>query len=102
VKEEKRGPRAIGELIVELLKSTVRRRRADLEIFETAWAGAVGAEVARHSRPLAYRNGELRVGFASAALRHEVESFRKAEILGRLRAACPERRIATLKCVLEG
>ena len=61
----------------------------------------MGPEVARHSRPLSFRNGELRVAFASATLRHEVESFRKSEILTRMRSACPDRQIASLKCVLK-
>jgi hypothetical protein len=40
------------------------------------------------------------VRFESAALRQEVQAFRREEILARLREAFPARRIASLKCVL--
>jgi hypothetical protein len=44
----------------------------------------------------------LTVRFESAALREEVQAFRKEEILAKLREAFPARRIAALKCVMGG
>lgn len=100
--ERKAGARRIGELLDELMKSPAIPRPGDSAALAEAWARAAGPEVARRSRPLGLRRGELTVGFESAAVRQEVESFRKAQILSRLRAEYPDRRIAALRCVLEG
>ena len=95
-------PRTIGGLMAEILKATAGPKRRELLELSEAWARAVGPEVARRSRPLGLgKGGQLTVGFESSALRQEVQAFRKEEILGRLKAEYPARRIATLKCVLE-
>jgi predicted nucleic acid-binding Zn ribbon protein len=96
-------PRALGELMTELLKKVAGPKRRELEDLNEAWARAAGPEVARRSWPLGLgRGGRLTVSFSSAALRQEVQAFRKEEILARLREAFPARRIAALKCVLGG
>jgi hypothetical protein len=96
------GPRSIGELMAEVLKATAGPKRRELLELSEAWARVVGPELARRSRPLSLgKGGQLTVGFESSALRQEVQAFRKEEILGRLRAEYPARRIAALKCVLE-
>lgn len=95
------GPRSIGELMAEVIKATAGPKRRELLELSEAWARAVGPEVARRSRPLGLgKGGQLTVGFESSALRQEVQAFRKAEILARLQAEYPARRIATLKCIL--
>jgi hypothetical protein len=96
------GPRLIGELMAELLKQTAAPRRRELVELCDAWARAAGPEVARRSRPLGLgKGGRLTVGFESSALRHEVQSFRKAELLAKMQREFTLRRIADLKCVLE-
>ena len=96
------GPRSIGELMAEVIKATAGPKRRELLELAEAWSRAVGPELARRSRPLSLgRGGQLTVGFESSALRQEVQSFRKEEILGRLQAEYPGRRIAALRCVLE-
>ena len=88
--------------MAEILKATAGPKRRELLELADAWARVVGPELARRSRPLGLgRGGQLTVGFESSALRQEVQSFRKEEILGRLRVEYPARRIAALKCVLE-
>ena len=100
MKEEKKGgARWLGDLIAEFMK-TARPQRKELAELDEAWIRAAGADVARRSRPLSLKNGELIVSFESSVLRHEIESFRKAEILTRLKSEYPERRIAALRCVL--
>lgn len=94
-------PRRFGDLIRDFLKSPVMARRGDMAELSEAWTRAAGAEVARRSRPVALKAGELMVNFASAAVRHEVEAFRKAEILARLKTELPGRRVASLRCVLQ-
>lgn len=96
----KSGPRLLGDLIREFMKSRRMPRRGELAELRAAWGRAAGADVARRSEPVGFRNGALVVRFESSVLRHEVEGFRKEEILARLRAECPGRRIAALKCVL--
>jgi len=95
------GARSIGDLMSEVLKFAAPKRR-ELETLVIAWGRAVGADVARRSRPLALKAGELTVGFESATLRQEVECFRKAEVLKALQKAYPESRIFKLRCVLRG
>ena len=103
MREERKpsGPRSIGELMAEVIKATAGPKRRELLELSEAWARAVGVEVARRSRPLSLgKGGQLTVSFDSSALRQEVQSFRKAEILARLKTEYPERRIAALKCIL--
>lgn len=95
-------PRQLGELIAEVMKSTAGPRRRQHTALCLAWIRAAGADVARRSRPVGFRGGNLVVCFESAVLRQEVEGFRKAEILDRLSVEYPDRRIANLKCVLNG
>jgi hypothetical protein len=85
----------------ELLKGVAGPKRKELDSLAEAWARAAGPEVARRSWPVALgRGGQLTVKFDSAALRQEVQAFRREEILARLREAFPARRIGSLKCVL--
>ncbi len=103
MREERKsaGARAIGELIAEVMKATAAPKRKEMLELSEAWRRAAGPEVARRSRPLSLgRGGQLTVSFESSALRQEIQSFRKAEILARMQAEFPARRIAALKCVL--
>lgn len=96
------GPRWIGELVADLMRSPQIPRPGEAAELAEAWARAAGPELARRSRPLGLRGGELTVAFESAAVRQEVEAFRRREILARLQAELPGRRIAALRCVFRG
>jgi hypothetical protein len=101
--ERKAGARPLGELIAEFLKTVAGPKRRELEDLNEAWVRAAGPDVARRSWPVSLgRGGQLTVRFESAALREEVQAFRKEEILAKLREAFPARRIAALKCVMGG
>ena len=103
MREERKpaAPRSIGELMAEVIKATAGPKRRELLELSEAWARAAGPDVARRSRPLSLgKGGQLTVSFASSALRQEVQSFRRDEILARLQTEYPARRIAILKCVL--
>jgi hypothetical protein len=80
--------------MAEIIKATAGPKRRELLELAEAWSRVVGPELARRSRPLT-------VGFESSALRQEIQSFRKAEIIGKLQMEYRPRRIAALKCVLE-
>lgn len=104
MREERKpsAPRSIGDLMAEIIKATAGPKRRELLELAEAWSRVVGPELARRSRPLSLgKGGQLTVGFESSALRQEIQSFRKAEIIGKLQMEYRPRRIAALKCVLE-
>ena len=73
--------------------SQPKRRDAILE----AWQRAAGAELAAEARPSGLRKGVLTVEVRSSALLHEIEGFRKDELLSRFLAAAPEGRVTGLR-----
>ena len=93
-------PQRLGDLISKFMKSPDIARRGDLAELAGAWERAAGPKVARRSRPVALRGGELTVSFQSSAVRHEVQSFSKSLILDRLRHELPKRRVVRLRCIL--
>lgn len=68
-----------------------------MERARKAWTAAVGPAVARRSRVAAVESGRLRVEVASAALKHDLSTFRCAEVLDRLRREAPELRIREVR-----
>lgn len=98
---EREGPRRLGELIAEMLKSSGVTRRDELRELSTAWSRAAGPEAAGRSRVVSLRDGTLTVVVESAALRQELETFRREEVLRTMRKDVPGRRIAVLRCVLK-
>ncbi len=97
---ERAGPRKIGELIAEMLKSSGVTRRDELRELSEAWCRAAGPEAAARSRVVSLRNGTLTVVVESPALRQELETFRRDEVLRKMRKDVPTRRLAVLRCVL--
>jgi predicted nucleic acid-binding Zn ribbon protein len=100
VEQARPEPKRLGDLIAQVMRSASMPRKGELGDLAEAWGRAAGSEVARRSHPVGLRGGELTVTFESPALRHEVESFRQAEILARLKTEFPGRRIASLRCIL--
>lgn len=64
-----------------------------LERVRRAWAEAVGPAVAARTRVAALDGGRVRVDVASAALKHDLSTFRRGEVLEALRAKVPDLRI---------
>lgn len=93
-------PDAVGPLMASIVKAAAPKRK-ESTLLDLAWAKAAGYDTARRSRPTGLKNGELTVAFETAALRQEVECWRKEEILAKLGDAYPEGRIAKLKCVIQ-
>jgi len=94
--------RRLGDFLPGILRTAGPRARDEMYELTEAWASAAGAEVARCSRVVGMNRDTLTVAVESAALRQEIESFRRPEILARIRAAFPRRKIADLRCVLRG
>lgn len=93
-------PDALAGLMASIVKAAAPKRKETSKL-DVAWAKAAGYDTARRSRPTGLKNGELTVAFETAALRQEVECWRKEEILAKLGEAYPEGRIAKLKCVIQ-
>ena len=93
-------PDALAGLMASIVKAAAPKRKETSRL-DVAWAKAAGYDTARRSRPTGLKNGELTVAFETAALRQEVECWRKEEILAKLGEAYPEGRIAKLKCVIQ-
>lgn len=96
---ERRGgaPEAIGDVLRRVLgdaKPAARRGRGSVA---RSWERAAGAELAPETRPSTLRRGVLTVDVRSAALLHELESFRREELLSRLLAEEPTGRVTGLK-----
>jgi hypothetical protein len=70
-----------------------RRRDAILE----AWRQAAGDELAAETRPSGLRKGILTIEVRSAALLHELEGFRRDELLDRFLSAAPAGRVTGLR-----
>jgi len=95
-----RAPRAIGEILNDVFRKPLRSRRQELHRLTEAWCVSTGPEVARQTRVVSLSGGTLTIHVESAVLRHELEAYRKGEILERLRRECPDRNIVGLRCIL--
>jgi predicted nucleic acid-binding Zn ribbon protein len=100
--EERGLAKPLGELLGELLKEYGAKRRDEHRALTEAWSRAAGPEVARRTRVVGLTRDTLTVSVESAALRQELESFRRDDVLARLREEFPARRIARVRCVLKG
>ena len=95
-----RVARRIGEFLPQVLRDLGPRRRDELYVLTEAWSRAAGPDVALRSRVVGMNRDTLTVAVESAALMQEIASFRRPEILARIRAEFPRRTIADLRCVL--
>jgi hypothetical protein len=102
MREGREAPRRLGDFLPGILRTAGPRARDEMYELTEAWAAAAGPEVARVSRIVGMNRDTLTVAVESASLRQEIESFRRPEILARIRAAFPRRKIADLRCVLRG
>ena len=98
--ERRRDPRRIGDFLPAVLRDLGPRKRDELYALTEAWNRAAGPDVALRTRVIGMNRDTLTVAVESAALRQEIESFRRPEILARFRAEFPRRMIADLRCVL--
>lgn len=91
-----RGPRRIGEPapIKEVLPAVLRGLKGDaagpLERARKAWAEVVGPLVASRTRVAAVENGRVRVEVASAALKHDLSTFRGPDVVRGLAERLPD------------
>ncbi len=96
----KYAPRRIGDVLRQIIKSAPWARRGEIHNIAAAWREAAGPEVAERSKVASLTRGRLTIHVESATLRHEIEAFRKYDILARMKEAYPAQRITSLRCIL--
>lgn len=87
----------VGDILRRVMRDVrpVRPRRRDAML--DAWRKAAGDELAAETRPSSLRKGVLTIEVRSAALLHELEGFRRDELLDRFLAVAPEGRVTGLR-----
>ncbi|HYT93715.1 MAG TPA: DUF721 domain-containing protein [Gemmataceae bacterium] len=80
-----KGPELFREILSRLFAARGWGRRQGRLHLEKAWAEAVGAEFAEHTRVAGLRRGVLEVEVDNAALLQELAHFHKRRLLQELR-----------------
>ncbi|MCK6460998.1 MAG: DUF721 domain-containing protein [Planctomycetes bacterium] len=83
-------PAPIREVLPSILQGLKGAVSGPLERLRKAWGEVLGPEVAARTRVAAFSDGILKVEVASAALKHDLATFRTAEALGGLRQRLPD------------
>lgn len=78
------SPEAIGSILGRVMKGVEPRARPRRSSMSATWARAAGEDLAGETHAATLRKGVLTVEVRSAGLLHELEGFRKTELLGRL------------------
>lgn len=91
MKEFRRGPKPIGDLVRRTLDELgVPRSSAKLELLRAAWPKAAGPGLAGKTDVVTFRDQVLTIRAANSALRYEIESFHRERILEALRREAPD------------
>ena len=91
--------RRMGDLVAELMKEPVIAAWMALRDVRERWVELAGAGVASHTRILTLDRGVLKIEVDSSPLMAELATFRKDELLRKLVAAFPAKRLRDLKFV---
>lgn len=95
--DQESGPEPLKEILAQLFAARGWGRRSARLHLEKAWAAAVGAELAAHTRVTGLRRGILEVEVANAVLMQELAHFHKRRLLEQLRASLPGTTLADLR-----
>jgi predicted nucleic acid-binding Zn ribbon protein len=91
-----RGPKAIGDVLSELMSRRGFARVQSAAAFESAWREAAGPLTAKYTRPGLVRRGTLEVVVAHSALVQEL-GFQKTALLRTLSNLLPDEGIQNLR-----
>jgi len=83
-------PAPIQEVLPAILRGVKGAVGGPLGRVRKAWGEVLGPEVAARTRVASFSDGTVRVEVASAALKHDLVTFRSAEVLGSLRERLPD------------
>ena len=91
------GPKKIGDLLgMVLAKYNAVGTTARIDL-ERAWRTAAGPELAEQAKVGALRRGTLEILVPSSALLHELEGFRKRELLEAVQTHVLHSRVTALR-----
>ena len=82
-------PVPVGEILPELLRGIRASRRGPAEKVRAIWPHIAGEAVARRCRIAGCEDGVVTVEVASAALKHDLATFRREALLRDLREKLP-------------
>jgi len=87
-------PAPIQEVLPAVLRGI--KPEGPVERVREAWAETVGGEIASRTRVAAFANGRVTVEVASAALKHDLATFRAADLLHALKQKLPDAGVQTV------
>jgi predicted nucleic acid-binding Zn ribbon protein len=92
-KRRKGEPTSLRQLVPGVLRGLRGPTRGPVVRVREVWPEVVGPVMAARTRVAAVEEGRVRVEVASAAVRHDLATFRCAEVLKGLQERLPELRI---------
>ena len=92
----KRGPRAIGDVLTEVMARRGYARVQCAAAYDEAWREAAGPLAAKYSRPGSLRRGTLEVIVANSTLVQEL-GFQKHDLLKSLAGLLPDEGIENIR-----
>ena len=92
-KRRKNEPASLRQLLPGVLRGLRGASSGPVARIREVWPELVGPAAAARTRVAAVEGGRVRVEVASAAVRHDLATFRAAEVLKGLQERLPELRI---------
>ena len=89
-KRRRLDPSPLKELVPGILRGIRGPQAGAVGKVRGAWAGIVGPSVAGRTRVCGVEGGRVRIEVESAALKHDLATFRRAEILTDLQKRLPD------------
>jgi predicted nucleic acid-binding Zn ribbon protein len=93
---ESRGPRAIGDILAEVMARGDFARARSEDAYQSAWQESVGETVAAYTRTGRLNRGTLEIIVANSMLVQEF-TFQKADLLDKLKRKLPGEKIRGLR-----
>lgn len=97
---DREGARSIGEVLKGLLRRKKFHEKGKYGALVDAWAQLVGDAIASRTRIRSFKGGELVIEVDSPVLLHELNSFRREQLLEGLQAGKRGRDVAKLRLCL--
>lgn len=91
-----RKPKAIADVLAQLITARGYGRIQATEDFTTAWQKAAGETIAKFTRPGRVRRGNLEVTVSNSAIVQEL-TFQKQQILTQLQTDLPDAKIRDIR-----
>jgi len=80
----RKGPEAFSDILQRVMRDVRPRGRRRRDKMLETWVAVAGPELAAETRPATLRAGVLTIEVRSTALLHELQGFRRDDLLDRL------------------